>query len=80
MIDNIVERLRRMSPQLDILQCECVLQAADCIEALEAALRKIKRLTEIYRDATDITTTNMREVVRGVNDSARAALAPEQDK
>lgn len=31
---NIVERLRRMSPQLDPIQCETVLQAADEIERL----------------------------------------------
>ena len=38
---NHAERLRRMSPRLDILDCEHALQAADHIEALEAALRRI---------------------------------------
>ena len=61
---KLVKQLRRMSPQLDILQCECVLQAADRIEAQEAALRKIAEAHSID----------------GANAIARAALLLEEDK
>lgn len=35
-VRRLVEKLRRMSPQLDMIQCEDVLQAADTLEALAA--------------------------------------------
>jgi len=38
MSDDLVERLRKMSSSLDILECEDVLQAADRIEELEGAV------------------------------------------
>ena len=37
-MSDIVKRLRQMSPELDMLQCEDVLKAADRIEQLEAAI------------------------------------------
>jgi hypothetical protein len=39
---DIVERLRRMSQQLDMMQCDDVLQAADLIESLRIELREAK--------------------------------------
>jgi len=46
------------------------------IEALEAALREIEEITRLHSDPL----ASMRVIVKGTNNIARAALAPEQDK
>ena len=43
---DLIARLRRLSPSLDILSCEVVLQAAD---ALEAQAEENRRLREALR-------------------------------
>jgi hypothetical protein len=47
-VSDLVEQLRRMSPQLDILQCESVLQAADRIEQLEERMRGADALIVLW--------------------------------
>lgn len=39
-IDDLIRRLRRMSPQLDMMQCEDVLQAADALEDKAARVKQ----------------------------------------
>ena len=63
---DLVERLRIRQPLLGKL-CD---EAADRIEALEAALRDVIILTESEEVGS----------ARDVIEVARAALAPEQDK
>jgi len=41
-LTDLKNRLRHLSKELDMLQCEDVLQAADYIEKLEAAVRDVK--------------------------------------
>ena len=48
MSDDLVKRLRKLSPTLDMLECEDVLQAADRIEELEAENEKLRKALEIY--------------------------------
>ena len=50
-VAGLVERLRRMSKQLDILQCEDVLQAADTLTTLAAENERLRaQLTQIDTD------------------------------
>ena len=40
--DDLVTRLRKLSPTLDMLECEDVLQAADRLEGLEGKLAEAR--------------------------------------
>jgi hypothetical protein len=66
-MSDLVERLRSYDPELAVYD-----EAADRIEALEAALQRIVEISERYV----VMPSVLCEAIGG----ARAALAPEQNK
>ena len=73
-IVSLIERLRDLHKQATVERShyyvgKCALEAADRIEALEAALRRIDAIND------SPATFN-----KDIDDVCRVALAPEQDK
>ena len=82
MSDDLIERLRKMSPKLDMLQCEDVLQAADTIERLTAennrnagtAMAAMKKIAEAQKERD--------QLAQALTEANRAAekIAKERDE
>ena len=46
--EKLIDALRRMSPRLDMLDCESVLTAADRIEAKAAEIERLKSIINAH--------------------------------
>lgn len=86
---ELVEALRRMSPRLDMLDCETVLQAADALQraVLAAEARGLERAAQTaddwFYDPEEDVVTDRRlgsEIRALITDEMRKALEQEQGK
>ena len=90
MSNDLVKRLQKMSPRLDILECEDVLQATDRIEELEAKLAKaveaLERIEDASRyfgnepEASETTVRYAHETTRRLCSTTLAELKGEKDE